>query len=891
MNQEHWREIQLVFHLALEQPAREREAFVSERCGSDSELKSEVLMLLAADGADQGLLDGGIDLLAHELLGGEEGTVLPTETFGAYRITSVLGEGGMGVVYLAERADLGSRAAIKILRDAWLSPARRERFALEQRTLAQLRHPSIARLYDAGTRADGTPWFVMEYVEGVPLTDYCRSRASLVPERLKLFRAVCEAVLHAHRNLVVHRDLKPSNILVRADGSVALLDFGIAKQLEHIGDSAEQTRAGVRFLTPAYAAPEQVMGGAIGVHTDIYALGVVLYELLVGRLPFDLSNKTPSEAADLILEQGPERPSAAVRRMPLVGRGTSHILATRRSEWNDLDVLCLTAMHKDRERRYRSVEAIIRDTDHYLAREPLEARADSVGYRGGKFLRRNWRVLSASAAVFLVIVALVAFYTMRLTTANHVARAQVARTQRIQNFMFTLFQGGEEDVGPADSLRVVAIVDRGLQQARALDREPAVQAELYVTLGQIYEQLGNLPRADSLLRAALAQRRAIYGPNHPDVARSLVKLGVLRLGQAKYDDAERYVREGLAMSRKVLPRGDPFIGVATSALGRVMAERGDYTQAISVLEDARRLLASSGEANRPDFAVTLTLLANAHFYAGNYSAADSLNRAVLAIDKEIYGDRHPNVADDMINLAAVQFELGRFGQAEQYNRAAHDIFLGWYGRDNAETASSLVLLSRDLLSQKRTTEAAPLLREALAIYEKVYGPVHPRIASTLNELGRLAQQEGRLEEAKSDFRRMADIYRTVYDDKHYLIGIALSNLAGVFQADGDYGQAERLFRETLMRYADELEPEHPLVGIAHARLARSLLGERRYAEAAREGEAGYKILVNQTEPQKVWLDYSRKTLSAAYDSLGRADEAARWLEDTAAGARLEPPNK
>src|SRR5688572_3584109 len=300
----------------------------------------------------------------------------------------MLGEGGMGVVYLAERGDLGSKAAIKIRRDAWLSPARRERFAVEQRTLAQLNHPSIARLYDADTLPDGTPWFVMEYVEGVPLTAFCDTHASTIPERLRLFRDVCEAVQHAHRHAIIHRDLKPSNILVTQDGTGKLLDFGIAKQLESL-EGSEVTRTGLRPMTPAYAAPEQVSAGRLGIHTDVYSLGVVLYELLVGRLPFDVAQTTPSELERLIVEQEPERPSVAARRTPALPVGSSRAQSASKPQWADLDVLCLTAMHKDPARRYASVEALIRDVDHYLTGEPLEARPDSLRYRTSKFVRRN----------------------------------------------------------------------------------------------------------------------------------------------------------------------------------------------------------------------------------------------------------------------------------------------------------------------------------------------------------------------------------------------------------------------------------------------------------------------------------------------------------------------
>ncbi len=285
----------------------------------------------------------------------------------------------MGVVYLAERTDLGSLVAIKVLRDAWLSPARRERFASEQRTLAQLNHPSIRRLYDADTLDDGTPWFVMEYVEGIPLTEYCREHRCSIDERLQLFRAVCEAVQYAHQRAVIHRDLKPSNILVKPDGTVRLLDFGIAKQLESLEaplGKTDQTMTGLRLMTPAYAAPEQIRGDGVGIHTDVYSLGVILYELLAGQLPFDLSKLTPGEAETVIVGREPEKPSAVANETTKLPGANSGATSASKTAWADLDVLCLTAMHKDTQRRYQSVEALTRDIDHYLRGEPLEARPD-----------------------------------------------------------------------------------------------------------------------------------------------------------------------------------------------------------------------------------------------------------------------------------------------------------------------------------------------------------------------------------------------------------------------------------------------------------------------------------------------------------------------------------
>jgi serine/threonine-protein kinase len=529
-------------------------------------------------------------VIAHDVLSPSDFDNLPEDRFGPYRLKKSLGEGGMGVVYLAERPDLGSAVAIKILRDAWLSPARRERFASEQRTLAQLNHPSIARLYDADTLADGTPWFAMEYVEGLHLTAYSAQNQCSVEERLGLLRLVCEAVQFAHQHAVIHRDLKPSNILVRSDGSIRLLDFGIAKQIETLDTPVDQTLTGLRLMTPAYAAPEQIRGERVGIQADVYSLGVILYELLAGSLPFDLSRRTPNEAVEFITGHGPVRPSASARLSSSPGLKMTSL------EWADLDVLCLTAMHKDPLRRYQSVEALIRDVDHYLKREPLEARPDSIAYRMGKFVRRNRAAVTAAVAAFTIIIGLVAFFTVRLARARNAAIAEAARTQRIQRFTLNLFQGGDESVGPADDLRVITLLDRGVQEARALDGEPAMQAELYQTLGGIYQNLGKLDQADKLLRASLDQRKQIFGSDHYVVAESMVGLGLLRDAQAQYDEAEKLVRDGLDMSKRHLAANHPLIARATSSLGKVLEDRGDYDKAIGQWRKSLEVDSSHPEA-------------------------------------------------------------------------------------------------------------------------------------------------------------------------------------------------------------------------------------------------------------------------------------------------------
>jgi len=876
MNAARWEHIQVLFHEVADLPDPAQRASLEAQCAEDPTLMTEVLSLLEQDARGDSLLDRDAAHVAAEVLDEGIPPALLDQTFGPYRLKEALGQGGMGVVYLAEREDLGSVAAIKILRDAWLSPDRRERFASEQRTLAQLNHPSIARLYDADTLPDGTPWFVMEYVEGVPLTEFCEHHASSILERLRLFRAVCEAVEHAHRHLIVHRDLKPSNILVKPDGSVKLLDFGIAKQLDSLEGPVDRTRTGLRLMTPAYAAPEQILGDPVGIHTDIYTLGVVLYELLTGRLPFDLSNRTPGEAETAIIKQGRERPSAAAKEKSISRRA-----------WADLDVLCLTAMHIEPQRRYRTVEALIRDIDHYLTGEPLEARPDTFGYRLGKYVRRNWRPVSAATASFIVVVGLVVFYTVRLATARNAAVAEAARTQRIQHFMLNLFQGGEEAVGPADSLRVVTLVDRGVRDAQSLDGEPAVQAELYETLGSIYQKLGKLDRADSLLRAALDQRRSLFGSDDAEVAKSLVALGRLRVDQAEYQEAERLIREGLAISQRHRRPGDPAIASATVALGQVLEESGKYDEGIKVLEQAVRLRGMAPAQPTTELAASLRELANTHFYAGHLAVADSLDRLVLALTRKLNGERHPLVAEDLINLGAVQHEWGHYQEAERYYRQALDITQAFYGPSHYKTAAGLTVLGRALIFQKRYDDAMPLFQRALAIRERVFGKVHPQVASTLNEMGGIALAREKFGEAEALASRVLAIYRTVYSGKHNLVGTALANLASVYMAQHQYARAEPVLREAIGVFTETQGAAHLNTGIARIKLGRTLLRQRRYAEAARETLAGYQILTKQTDPGVSWLVAARKDLVAAYDSLGQPEKAAQFraeLADTAGKA-------
>jgi serine/threonine-protein kinase len=887
-----WDRIQSIFHAAADLPKPQQRGFLQSSCADDQSLIADVQALLDEDAKESSLLDRNMADVASEVFDDPASPHFPFKEFGPYRIVRMLGEGGMGVVFLAERRDLHSQVAIKILRDAWVSPARRERFSSEQQTLAQLNHPSIARLYDADTLPDGTPLFVMEYVEGCSLVEYCAKLNCSIDERLKLFRSVCEPVEYAHGQAVIHRDLKPSNILVKSDGTVRLLDFGIAKQLEDVNVATDATRTNFRFLTPAYASPEQIRGDRVGIQSDVYSLGVILYELLCGQLPFDLSNRTPAEAQAAILERDPMKPSFVAQRLV---RKKSSNSADRsgpitKAAWTDLDVLCLTAMHKDPQRRYRSVEALIRDIDHYLRGQPLEARPDTVVYRARKFVGRNRRVVTASAFVGALMLGLVIFYTLRLAKARNAALAEAARTLRVEQFMQDLFQGDAESTGPADDLRVVTVLERGEKQARALDEDPEIQADLYQTLGTMYDQLGKYEQADSLLKASLAQRKTIDGPDSAKVAESLIALANLRNDQAQLEEGETFARQGLQMSKRHLPSDHPIVARATLTLGRILDNRGRYDEAIPILEEAMRL--ESGPKGVPaDLSATISELANTHYYLGHYDISKDLNERALRMDEQIYGDRNPNVAQDLTNLADIQYQWSHYTDAEHLQRTAVGIMQAWYGKDHPETADDMTILGKYLIAEGRAEESIPILRESLAALENHYGKVHPRVALAVGELGLALQHQGNLDEAEADFRRQADIYRSVYSEKNQQLGAAVANLAGVYADRKDYAKAEQLYRDALKLYADSLPAGHLNIAIGHVRLGGVLLSDKRYSDAEAESRAGYELLMKQSTPPARWVQTVRNDLLTEYDAMDQSEKAAKIRTELAGSSAIASPAK
>jgi eukaryotic-like serine/threonine-protein kinase len=744
-----WRRIEVLLDAALDLPTDERDAFLDgEGAGAgDAELRAQVRRLLDADRRSGRFLERPAAALAASLLTGGGGApeAVP-ERIAGYRIVREAGHGGMGTVFLAERDDpeLRQRVALKLVRGAVAARPLVRRFLEERRILASLDHPNIARLLDGGVTDDGVPWFAMEYVEGIPIDRYCAARELGVAARLHLFLGVCEAVQYAHRNLVVHRDLKPSNILVTREGRVKLLDFGIARLLagDDEGDAGELTRAGMRPMTPGYASPEQIRGEAVSTASDVYSLGVLLYALLAGRHPYLGAARAPHEVARAVLEEAPAPPSA-------VAPGSA-----RRRLRGDLDTIVATAMRKEPERRFATVETLAADVRRHLAGRPVSARPDTWRYRAGKFVGRHRAGVAATAA----FAALLAGYGVSLAVhADRIAR-EAARTEQVRDFLLSLFTHANPGVAQGREPTASELVELGARRvATELAGQPEIQAEMMTTLGQVYGTLGRYPEAREQLEAALAIRRRLHPGPSEAVARTAQLLSDALHFHGRTAEAEVLVREVLEMRRQLHGERDWRVGVVLTDLGDLLHTRGELAEAEAQLRAALRILVPARGEESSEVARARRDLGNVLRDRGAHAEAEALYRQSIRAFEARLGPSEPMGALSRNELARLLAETGGHEEAER------------------------------------------LLLENLALYRVLYPRGHPMLGTTMRNLGVLRLRQGRPEEAARALREALEIYAGSLTPESSLVPRAQRHLAAAELAVGDPHAAAATAAEALRR--------------------------------------------------------------------------------------------
>lgn len=895
---ERWARIDELFHAALERPVEQRSEFLASRCGGDTTLLRDVERLVDADATDAtGLSDGPVvEGFSASALVDVDSDQHANERLGSYRLLKHIGSGGMGTVWLAERDDetFTKQVAIKLIKRGMDTDDILRRFRNERQVLARLEHPNIARLIDGGASEGGLPFLVMEYVDGVPIDRYCEQHATGINGRLELFRTVCSAVQYAHQNLVIHRDLKPSNILVTSDATAKLLDFGIAKVIhpEGLDTTGQQTNRDQRLITPRYASPEQTRGEAVTTASDVYSLGVILYELLTGRSPYPATDSRKT-LEQLICDHEPEKPSTAVKRdtksrhavadrNDLVTQDASSTDRHRPSPTallpSDLDWVVLKALRKNPQDRYATVEQLSDDIQRFLQDRPVQARPPSLPYQLRKLVKRN-RLACAFAAT---VMALVAGFGVRLAVErgaaldarDHEAAAR-ASAEQIGRFLQDMLGSINPEVAKGRDITLLReLLDHASQRIDAeLADNPEVAASLHGTVGFTYFRIGLYDQADGHLRSALSLRQQIHGKTHADTLHSMNQLGELFSQMGRYDDAERLFDEVLFVRRRTLGNDDPLTLSVWGNLGWLYIYQGRFGEAKSafeqVLEAMRRVL---GNEHRETL-LSMHALASVYRCSGRYEEAEKQFDIVAKVAGRVLGEDHPDVLRVLNDFALLYSNQGRYAEGASLIERVLATQRRILGNHHPDTLGSINNLALNYLQQRRFEESERLHLESCTPHRNTLGDNHPNTLMAINNLGFLYWKQTRFDEAAPLFEEALEKRRRVLGPDHPDTLVSMNNLATLYWAQKLYGKAEPLLVETLDMKRRKLGDEHPTTLRSLNNLAALYKTQERYEEAQplflQALDARQRVL-GAEHPNTL---FSRNALALLYNYMKRFDEA------------------
>lgn len=846
------------------------------------------------------------------------------DRLGVYQLEAVLGEGGMGVVYRAKRIDAAfeSQVALKILKRGMDTRAIVARFKNERQILADLAHPNIAKILDGGSTPDGRPYLVLEWIQGQTLHPYCDTNRLTLEQRIALFLKICRAVAFAHRHLVIHRDLKPGNILITADGEPKLLDFGIAKILRPKPDHQQSlTQWAALPMTPAYAGPEQIRGGTVTTACDIYALGVLLYELLSGHSPYRLNQLTPYTLVQTICETAVAKPSDQLAYNHKDTRLSNDVAADRQCErkrlqrrlQGDLDNIVLKAMAKAPTQRYESVNHLADDLERFLNNRPVLARAPSLRYQAGKFaLRYRWPL--AVFATFLALtfgftIALV-FQQQRTARERDLARRERNTAEQVTELLVSVFESSDPANTRGQTPTAEDLLDAGRTRVDAeLADQPYLRARLQFTLAKVYRSLGNLDSALPLLTATTQAMRAAE-PDSETLAKALLALAEVECRGGAFEPAEQHAREAAVICRALGTTADataaecdsmlaeihhaqgrplaaeplyrralqrrralfaadhPLVLTSTNNLAAFLFAKGDYAHAEELMRAVRQTRFAVLGADHPLVAADTYNLAAMRRRQGDDAEAEQLFNQALALRQKLFAGQHPGIADCLNSLGVLHYQNRRYNQAETLLRQALQMRIALFGPTHPDTAQSQSDLANLCAAQKNVNEAQTLYAQALATRTHLFGADHPSIAAAHNNMAILQQTLGNLNEAESLFGRALAMRIAHFGPAHPDVAVSLHGLALLKVQTHDRAAAQPLLRRALAIREQTLGADHPLYATVLNDLAACLYSNGQFAEAEPLYQKSLALIINRYGPTSAQAATLHNNLAGLQQSLG-----------------------
>jgi serine/threonine protein kinase/tetratricopeptide (TPR) repeat protein len=882
-----WPLIKEIVGHALECGPDERQAFLDAKCAGDGVLRAEVDSLIAAyDEADGLSLPGWAGAFAS--------TGDAPRSIGPYRLLRELGVGGMGQVWLAEQTEpVRRQVAIKLIRAGLYDKRVLQRFLSERQSLALMNHPAIAKIFDAGATPDGQPYLVMEYVDGLPITDYCDRHTLTIAERLKLFQLVCEGVQHAHQKAVIHRDLKPSNILVtEIDGRPMpqIIDFGVAKGLiRDVDPPTLFTQMGTVVGTLGYMSPEQwqLDAGDVDTRTDVYSLGVVLYELLVGALPFDPATLRSYASLRRSMDMEAPKPSTRLRMPADSSAQVAHHRGTdlgplRHQLRGDLDSVVLKALENDRQRRYATPAELSADIGNYLRNEPVSAHAPSVAYRSRKYLRRHWAATTVAAGCFALLIVFAVAQTIQLRNT----RLERDRADQITDFMTKIFKVVDPSEARGNTVTAREILDKSSQQIETgVGLDAGVQSDLLQVMASTYTNLGLYARAHSLAQTALDNRRRLLGPQNPKTLESLQQIGDILFLEGHSAEAEDSLRRTLELQVRVLGLDDVHALDTQNTLVSILVSKGRFSEAEKL---GRETVAAETRTLGPRNVLTLVtsrLLAGALMRQSRFDEAERLFRQTVSVQREVLGPDHPDTLKSEFSLGGMLREQGKYPEAVVVYRdvlAARRRVLGDEHPVTADTMATLAMgLAMDPSNDpSRHAEAEDLFRKALAIEMPKVGPESRFTTRAEEGLANLLDAEHRYAEAESLQREVLRVRLKVLGPDNTDTLLTQTNLADVLYNEGRVEEAEHLYRSTLEHQIRVLDPNDVDLANTKSNLADVLLREHRAGDAEPLAREAFEELLRLVGPQHRFSVFSLFTYARALAMLGRYDEATALYSTT-----------